>query len=213
MMIAIGWAWIRPGIPSAISLTRFGSVWYLPVLVWENYRLTFLLAAVAAGATDWLDGYLARKWECQSTWGGFFDLLGDKAFCIVLMLLGLAVWDYAWWYWAPCVALAIYHLVVMSLRLGGALYWLGFEKLAFFHEKFTFRSSRVAKTKMFVEATGLIMCFSGFGLGPTFDWAGWFGILLIWFASTLTLWSMFVYLKWVRDLPEWLWRRLRLGIV
>ena len=45
----------------------------------------------AAGITDFLDGYLARAWEQQSSLGRFLDPIADKLFiaAIILILVGI----------------------------------------------------------------------------------------------------------------------------
>lgn len=185
--LAMLWAMIRIGLPSAISIGRTASVWYLPELMIADYRFAFLAAAAAAAASDWIDGELARRMGATSAAGAFLDLLGDKTLSIVLMYLGWNLWGLAWWYAAPCVVLIAYHAIVMGLRCIGVV---------------RPRSSRVAKTKFFVEISGLVGCFASFGLGPMFIWADWLGLAAVWLAPLLAFWSMLEYLGIVPDLPE-----------
>ncbi len=180
------WLTIRCGAPTAISMLRFASVWYLPVLVFEDHRFLFLGAAILAALSDWLDGELARRWDCVSKIGSVADLLGDKGLCVTLMVLGIGIWDFAWWFVYPCAILVLYHAVVMGLR------FLGWVRV---------RSSNVAKVKMFVEATGLIACFASFSLGQTFVWADLVGLFLLWSATVMAGWSMLEYLGYVPDWP------------
>lgn len=181
------WVKLRTGVPSAISIGRFASAWYLPVLANGEYYSLFLVVAICAAASDWADGALARKWKCTSDIGGFFDLLGDKGLTITLMYLGFGVWGTPWWFVAPCGILFTYHVVVMSLRALRIL---------------KYSSSRVAKLKFFVEVTGWVACFSSFSLGYLFIWADWLGLSLVWIASVLAAWSMLEYWKLVPDWPE-----------
>lgn len=48
----------------------------------SKYTLAFACFA-AAGVSDWVDGYLARRWNVQSKFGRFFDPIADK----ILMLM------------------------------------------------------------------------------------------------------------------------------
>ena len=181
------WVKLRTGVPSTISIGRFASVWYLPLLANNEYYFLFFVVAICAAASDWADGALARKWKCASDFGGFCDLLGDKGLTIILMYLGLSVWETAWWFVVPCGILFTYHFTVMSLRALNIL---------------KYSSSRVAKLKFFVEVTGWVMCFSSFSLGYLFIWADWLGLSLVWVASVLAVWSMLEYWKVVPDWPE-----------
>lgn len=52
------------------------------------YGWAFLCFA-AAGISDWVDGYLARKWDVQSKFGKIFDPIADKTLMVTLyMTLG-----------------------------------------------------------------------------------------------------------------------------
>ena len=51
------------------------------VLLHEHIRYAFVIAAAlmaAASFSDWLDGYLARRWHQTSTLGAFLDTVADK---------------------------------------------------------------------------------------------------------------------------------------
>ncbi|KAK8629473.1 hypothetical protein V6N13_078314 [Hibiscus sabdariffa] len=102
-------------LPNLISMSRLVSG---PLLGWmivnEMYGLAFVGLAVS-GATDWLDGYVARKMKINSVVGSYLDPLADK------VLIG-------------CVALSMVHsdllhpglvgLVVLrdAALVGGAVY-------------------------------------------------------------------------------------------
>lgn len=73
-------------IPNVISVAR---LCLIPVFVWllfgrDNEAAAAALLA-ALGATDWVDGYLARRWEQVSTLGKVLDPLADR------LLLGVGV--------------------------------------------------------------------------------------------------------------------------
>jgi CDP-diacylglycerol---glycerol-3-phosphate 3-phosphatidyltransferase len=72
-----------PQLLNGISLARV--VLAVPVialvLLGPTVRYCFVAAAVlflAAAATDFLDGYLARRWHCTSEFGVFLDTTADK---------------------------------------------------------------------------------------------------------------------------------------
>lgn len=188
------WLIIRPVIPSAVSTGRLISPICLILLMQADIRFAFFAVAIVAAMSDWVDGALARRWNCATTFGAALDIVADKALCITLMILGIKVWGGygVWWFWGPCLILLTYHVIVMSLRIFG---------------KVRYGSSRIAKTKMLLEVTGLIVVFSSYGLGEALAPADWIGLLFIWTAAVLAVWSMLEYLGIVRDLPEELYPR------
>ena len=74
--------------------------------------LTAVLFAVAA-ATDWFDGYLARRWEVTTKLGSFLDTTADK-----LLVTGVLIALVAVERSSPWIALIIVgrELVILGLR-------------------------------------------------------------------------------------------------
>jgi CDP-diacylglycerol--glycerol-3-phosphate 3-phosphatidyltransferase len=74
--------------------------------------LTAVLFAVAA-ATDWFDGYLARRWEVTTKLGSFLDTTADK-----LLVTGVLIALVAVERTSPWIALIIVgrELVILGLR-------------------------------------------------------------------------------------------------
>ncbi|MCG8443398.1 MAG: CDP-alcohol phosphatidyltransferase family protein, partial [Caulobacterales bacterium] len=63
---------INPASDAFYNLQRFEEAMY----GWNVFAfLCFLLAA----ATDWFDGYLARRWGVESRFGAQLDPIADKA--------------------------------------------------------------------------------------------------------------------------------------
>ena len=77
-------------IPNFITLGRVISV---PVVFWSiltgNYKLAFLIF-LAAGISDGIDGYLAKRFDWQTELGAYLDPLADKLL-IVSISIALAV--------------------------------------------------------------------------------------------------------------------------
>ncbi len=73
-------------IPNSLTVLRillipvFVGIFYLPVDTlhphWVNFSATLVFAVAAI--TDWLDGYLARRWQQTSAFGAFLDPVADK---------------------------------------------------------------------------------------------------------------------------------------
>ncbi|MEO6629117.1 MAG: CDP-alcohol phosphatidyltransferase family protein, partial [Aquihabitans sp.] len=67
-------------IPNVISAIRLAC---LPVFVWLLFgredRATAAWLLAALGCTDWIDGYIARRWNQVSTVGKVLDPVADRA--------------------------------------------------------------------------------------------------------------------------------------
>src|SRR3989344_3329685 len=69
-------------LPNYLTFARIAAipvfviVFYLPWAPWD--RLVAAAIFAAAAATDWLDGYLARRWQVTSALGSFLDPVADK---------------------------------------------------------------------------------------------------------------------------------------
>src|SRR5258708_5868727 len=77
-------------LPNTLSLFRLLSSPVLAVLVMVDAEgLRWLTASLfaLAGITDYLDGYLARRWKVVSTLGVFIDLAADKILVSTVLIL------------------------------------------------------------------------------------------------------------------------------
>lgn len=75
-------------IVNALSLSRIGLA--LLFVVCYQRRAGFLYASfalwVVALSTDLLDGYLARRWRVASSYGRYWDSMGDKSFYAAVII-------------------------------------------------------------------------------------------------------------------------------
>ena len=87
-------------IPNILTISRFfitlGFIYGIQAESWEMKLLGFVFFVVAA-LTDWLDGYLARKWNLITAFGKIMDPIADKfltlsAFCIFTMIGVMEGW-------------------------------------------------------------------------------------------------------------------------
>ncbi|TGK17184.1 CDP-diacylglycerol--glycerol-3-phosphate 3-phosphatidyltransferase [Leptospira fluminis] len=68
-------------IPNTLTVLRVAS---LPFFIWflyqkeQAYHIAALVLFAAASVTDFIDGYLARKWKQETEFGKFLDPLADK---------------------------------------------------------------------------------------------------------------------------------------
>ncbi len=69
-------------VPNSLSLSR---VVFLPLLylfLWNGNLILFFITFTILGSTDFLDGYLARKWNQVSRLGKTLDTVADMFFYI-----------------------------------------------------------------------------------------------------------------------------------
>lgn len=78
-----------------------------------DLSLIALVLFCLAAATDWLDGYLARRWEVTTQLGSFLDTTADKLLVTGVLIALVAVERVS-----PWIALIIIgrELVIMGLR-------------------------------------------------------------------------------------------------
>ncbi len=169
--------WVRIAmIPLLVAL------YYLPAHLLPEAPRDLLAAAafIFAAVTDWLDGFLARRWNQTSSFGAFLDPVADKLMvsAALLLLLTLGRVD-------VLIALVIIgrEITISALRewmaqLGAhasvAVHWLGKFKTA----------------AQMVAIPCLLYGRSLWGIDLS-----WWGTRLIEVAAVLTVWSMFYYLR------------------
>jgi len=108
-------------LPNVLSFLRLAGV---PLMIWlilgpHSDRLAVLVLA-AAGFTDWLDGYIARRWHQTSRVGQMLDPVADRLY-IMAVVVCLAVRDLVpWWLVVGLVARdVLIALLVPVLRTRG----------------------------------------------------------------------------------------------
>ena len=178
-------------IPTLLTWTRIVAI---PLIVGVFYigltpALSNLLATVmfvVFAATDWLDGYLARRLNQTSSFGAFLDPVADK-FLVCASLLVLVQLQRA----GPFVALIIIGREIAISALREWMAHIGASKSVAVH--------MLGKVKTAVQMTAIpFLLYDGrlFGVIDTGVWGTW----LIWLSAVLTVWSMVYYLQ--KALPE-----------
>ncbi|HBV26021.1 MAG TPA: CDP-diacylglycerol--glycerol-3-phosphate 3-phosphatidyltransferase, partial [Acidimicrobiaceae bacterium] len=107
-------------IPNLISLLRLGCI---PIFLWllfgpeDRWAAALLLGAL--GATDWVDGFIARKFNQVSELGKILDPTADR----LMLLIGIfAIWiDGSVPGWVAWLALVREGLVALAAVLLAAL--------------------------------------------------------------------------------------------
>lgn len=109
-------------LPNAITVVRIGLIGVFGVLMVKSHDGWAIAALAVAGASDFLDGYLARRLGQTSALGRVLDPAADRLLTVVVVV-GLAWREIIPW-WLLAVLLA--RDVVMGL----ALLWVARAKVA-----------------------------------------------------------------------------------
>ena len=170
--------WLRiVAIPIFVAVYYLPDTWLSPVA--KNWTAMSIFSAAAI--TDWLDGYLARKWGETSAFGAFLDPVADKlmvaAALILLVQLGRA---------EAYLAIIIIgrEIAISALR----------EWMAQLGKTKNVAVAFVGKVKTAAQMTAIIALLLWEPLIPGLP-TPVLGTFALWVAAILTLWSMFHYLR------------------
>ncbi len=176
------------------NLLTYGRIAAVPAVVaclyWQHtlqgslwLRWVAFFIFVAAGITDFLDGYFARKWGEQSAFGRMLDPIADKLL-VASCLLMLAADDTirGWSLWAAIVILCR-EILVSGLR----------EYLAELRVSVPVTQLAKWKTTLQLVAVGaLVAGRAGDALWPVFTPIG---LTLLWLSALLTLYTGWDYFR------------------
>ncbi len=174
-------------LPTILTLLRIilipviGVVYNLPGK--HSHFIAALLFALA-GATDWLDGYLARKQKVTTQFGAFLDPVADKLLVAVSLILVVSQ-NYLPYLALPASVIIGREIVISALRE-----WMaGAGKSAMVKVQFVAK----VKTGFQMAAIGILLWYH-----PNFVLSSlilWVGVILLYVAAALTLYTMIIYLK------------------
>lgn len=168
-----------------VAIPLIVGVFYLPIEP-AHRNLVATSMFVVFAATDWLDGYLARKLNQVSSFGAFLDPVADKflvcACVLVLVHLGRA---------DVFVALIIIGREIAISALREWMAQIGAAKSVAVH--------MIGKLKTTAQMVAIPFLLYDGVLFDLIDTRLW-GIWLIWIAAVLTVWSMVYYLQ--KAVPE-----------
>ena len=173
-------------IPNLLTLFR---LLLIPVFIYffysglENARFWSALVFCLAAITDALDGYLARKLEQFTPFGAFLDPVADKVMVATALVL-VAVDIKTLWVIIPTIIIISREIFISALR----------EWMASLGKRANVAVSNLGKYKTIAQMLALI----GLIWQPTLSLFSWFtpaGMLLLYIATILTVWSMYEYLR------------------
>lgn len=172
-------------IPTILTLLRIASipvimvVFYLPI---EDARLWCSLLFIAASLTDWFDGFLARRLNLQTAFGEFLDPVADKLMVVTILVLIVQA-DPAVYIAIPAAIIIGREVSVASLR----------EWMAELGQRSVVKVSWVGKCKTGFQMLSIVCLLFNMDLyGVPIRTLG---LVSIYIAAVLTLWSMWQYIQ------------------
>jgi len=174
-------------LPNILTYGRLAAVpAVVALLFWPHDRWSrwaALAIFIVAGVTDYLDGYFARAYAQQSVLGRMLDPIADKLLVAACLLMLFSDGTIAGWsLWAAIVILCR-EILVSGLR----------EFLA--ELKVSVPVSRVAKWKTAVQLVAVGFLIAGPAGDSVLPGTTLVGIVLLWAAAILTLYTGWDYLK------------------
>ena len=172
-------------LPTGITLFRialiplFVLVFYLP-FTWANIAATVLFAL--ASISDWVDGYLARSMQQESSFGAFLDPVADKLMVVVVIVV-LVQANPSIFVTLPSVVIVAREISISALR----------EWMAQLGSAATVKVSWIGKSKTALQmiALGFMIYAEPLMDLPIFQ----IGLVLFYVAALLTIASMVNYLR------------------
>lgn len=186
-------------LPNKITLTRillipvFAVVFFVEAIP-QNYFISCLIFILAA-CTDFLDGYIARKYGLVTNLGKFLDPIADKVLVSTALILLLTrpqalqvLWQGDW--------LMIYAGVCVAVILARELIVSGFRMVAA-STGLVLAADMIGKVKTTFQDISIAALLAGagfFGLAGAERVFNGIGIVALGIAAVLTVWSGISYI-------------------
>ncbi|PMR77029.1 CDP-diacylglycerol--glycerol-3-phosphate 3-phosphatidyltransferase [Billgrantia endophytica] len=170
-------------IPNILTLARIAFIPLLVVFFYLPFVWSMPLAAglfALAAVTDWLDGYLARRWDQATPFGAFLDPVADKLMVVVALALLIERFD-SMWLTLPALVIIGREIVISALR----------EWMAEMGKRGSVAVSWLGKVKTTLQMIALLLLLA-FVPGTQLAVVG---VATLYVAAILTLWSMVLYLR------------------
>jgi cardiolipin synthase len=170
--------WLR-----IVAIPLFVAVLYVPEdwISEKSRNVISMWIFIGAAVTDWLDGYLARKWNQTTSFGAFLDPVADKLMVAAALIV---LTEFGRIYAIVALIIIGREITISALR----------EWMAQIGQSKSVAVNMAGKLKTIAQLVAIPFLLYD-------DWLfGFFetrpvGHLLIGIAAVITLWSMVVYLR------------------
>ena len=180
-----------------LSIFRILSAFAIIFTIMFNLPWTTCILFVLAAASDWFDGFLARKYDCCTKLGGVLDHIGDKLLVcntLVMLTLMMPVWF---------VVIPVIFMIARELYISGLREFLGTQKIEMPVPKARFSMGKIKTTIQMIAIVAFLLWFATFSsVTPTTTNRAVFyliyvlpkiGIFCLWFALVASIWSAIQY--------------------
>ena len=164
-----------------ISIAIFG------ILSVENYYLIALVLFFFAGVSDYLDGFLARKYNLSSQIGEILDPIADKilvAAALILLVMNGTIKNYE--------VIAAIIILTREILISGLREFLAKGKI-------TMQVTSLSKLKTFIQMLSIAILLTGESGNKIINFQDYnaqtVGIILLWLSAFLTLYTGYDYLR------------------
>lgn len=168
-------------LPNALTIFR---ILLIPAFTWAYFsvepKLVALILYLVASFTDFLDGYLARKWNQITDFGKLMDPLADKLMLVTLLVCLAITGNVPWW-------IAIVMFSKELLMLIGSVFML--------KHKVVVSANIWGKMATFVFIFALALVFPWHNLPAMYT----AGDILLYVAVGLSVLSMIIYAVQARE--------------
>lgn len=171
-------------LPNKLTILRllmipiFAAVFYLTVIPY-NYAISAVIFLLAA-FTDFLDGYIARKYNLVTNLGKFLDPIADKVLvstALIIMLLP----------YGNTVILPFYAGIAVAIIIARELIVSGFRIIAANSGK-VLAADKLGKIKTFIQDVAIVVLLVGASVMPgLYTLVNIVGLVLLGIATILTI--------------------------
>jgi CDP-diacylglycerol--glycerol-3-phosphate 3-phosphatidyltransferase len=172
-------------IPNSLTFLRIGLIPIFVVVFYLPFAWMNLVAAAIFGfaaLTDLLDGLLARRLGQTSALGAFLDPVADKLMVAVALVL-LVENDPTPWLAVPACIIIGREITISALR----------EWMAVLGQRARVSVATMGKYKTTIQMIAILLLIYGDPFSGFLPYQ--LGLVLLYIAALLTLWSMFLYLR------------------
>lgn len=172
-------------LPTYLTFIRIIAIPFIAIFYYLPFRWSHTAAAILfiiGSATDWLDGFLARRMMQTTKLGAFLDPVADKLLVVVILVLVLGHHQISYLSLAAAVIIGR-EITISALR----------EWMAILGKRASVSVIYIAKVKTWLQMIALVLLLWYDLQSPV--WVGMLGAVLLYVAAVLTLWSMIIYLK------------------